>query len=225
MHADELSSQRRSGLFVRGDDPLEVLERELGVNRHEVVADADDGVDRLTAAEAVLEGVVPAGQDVIEESFQHQFAEAAAEFGGAEDVLEAGDVTADGLDPLGAFGELTEALADVAENLGGFGDALADRLRDGVPLLPPAPLLLEAVPDEEDDQSGEEDDGDDLHIATIIHRDGKAGSPYVRSADTAHAAGEVVHCAEEGHQASPGIKLAHRGTSDRIKPVVASLKK
>ena len=108
------------GLVLDLDHPLEVVERELGVDRDELL-DADHGVDPLAALEPVL-GLVGRGrQPVAEQVLEQELAEAPAGLGRAEDLLEAGEI-------VGAGEHLRRCALDTPELLGDVDGGLARAL-------------------------------------------------------------------------------------------------
>ncbi len=78
--ARELPAEGPALLLLRlVEDPAEVLEGELGVHRHEPVADPDRGVHLLAAPELVLEREVVPGQHLREQLRQQRLAQPATD--------------------------------------------------------------------------------------------------------------------------------------------------
>src|SRR5205814_5649748 len=111
-----LAGARPLVVIRRVEQAPEVLEREFRVDRDEAVAESDDGVDTLAAPEGVLQAEMRRRKDLAEEVPQEQLAEAATELRGPQDIVQAGDVSADLVDPAGCLAQLAEALLDVAEH-------------------------------------------------------------------------------------------------------------
>ena len=90
------------------DQPLEVVERELGVDRDEPV-DLDHGVHPLAVAEPVLELVSAGGKPVAQQVREQELAEAAARLRWPEGLLEPLEVVRAGEDLLVRASELARA--------------------------------------------------------------------------------------------------------------------
>ena len=58
------------GIVLGLDQPVEVVQRELGVDGHERTVEADDGIDPLAASEAVLKLVLVTGEGIGEQVAQ-----------------------------------------------------------------------------------------------------------------------------------------------------------
>ncbi len=125
--AREGAPRRATAVIVLGgEDPLEVIERELGIDRHHAGAQGHHGVDDLAALEMVLQGEVAGRQDLGQEVAQEEFAQGAAQLGRLQDLLQLGDIGADFEHTLGGFLELSELLAHIANDLGGGVEPIAD---------------------------------------------------------------------------------------------------
>ena len=105
------------GVVLGLDHPLEVVQRELGVDGDELL-DADHGIYALPALEAVLRLVRGWRQAVAEQVLEQQLAEAAARLGGAQNLLQAGEVADPSqhlrrrsLDPAELFRDVDRGLA------------------------------------------------------------------------------------------------------------------
>ena len=104
-----------AGLLVLGvHEPLEVVEREFRVHRHELVH-ADDGVHALAAAEGVLERKRVRRQPVGKEIAEQELTEPPSRLRRPQDLLKLSQV-------LRLLGQLRGRAANVAE-------LLVDRVR------------------------------------------------------------------------------------------------
>src|SRR6185436_667337 len=79
-------------LSLTGKDALEVLQRELGVDRNQAAGESNDRIDFFAIGESMLDLVVRCGKDVAQEILQKLLAQATANLGGAQDVLKAAQV-------------------------------------------------------------------------------------------------------------------------------------
>ena len=100
------------------DHPFEILEREFGIHRDKIVAEPDNRVHDLSALEPVLQGEVGGRQDLCQEVAEEQLAQAAAQFGRAQDLLQARDVLAYLEDLLRCFRQSAQPLAYLGNHLG-----------------------------------------------------------------------------------------------------------
>ena len=100
----------------------------LGVDRHHAGLQNHHGVDCFAALEAVLQPEMCGRQNLRQQIGQKQLAQRAAQFRGAQDLLQLGDILADVEHPLGGFLELAELLAHVADHPRGIIKPLADAL-------------------------------------------------------------------------------------------------
>ena len=168
--------------LVRGlDHPLEVVERELRVDRDEPLH-PDHRIDALAALEAVLHLVRRRGQSVAQEVLEQQLAEPAARLRRPQDVLEPRDLPGLPEHLLRGAVELREPLDDLLRGLSrgrlrreqaavdAFQppvDALVDLPEPAVePLLDAAEPFVDdgaAVPSEHENESGEPCCGDDRY--------------------------------------------------------------
>ena len=103
-------------VVLRRDHALEVVERELGVDRDDAV-DLDHGVDALAAREAVLERVGGRRKPVGQEVGEQELAEPAARLRRPQRMLEALEVVRAREDLLVRAAELAELAVDVARRL------------------------------------------------------------------------------------------------------------
>ena len=83
-----------------------------------LLAEPDDRVHCLAALEPVLQREVGGREDLGQEVAQEQFAEAAAQLGRAQDLLQARDVLAHVEDLLGGLVQAAQALAHFLDDLG-----------------------------------------------------------------------------------------------------------
>ena len=116
------------GFVGGGEQGLEVFQGELGVDADAALGEVDQGVDDVAVVETVLQLVLGLGEYVGEEIVEGPFAQAAAEFGGLEDVLELTHLGSDLGDIAGGLVELAELAAEVAHGLGGGFETLVDHL-------------------------------------------------------------------------------------------------
>ena len=172
----------RSIVVLRRDHALEVVERELGVDRDDAV-DLDHGVHALAAREAVLQRVRRRRKPVGQEVGEQELTEAAARLRRPQRVLEPLEVVRASEDLLVRAAELAQLAVDVARRLRRALQAPVERrghrleppvdlrvsfreLRAGIG---PEPLQLSAQaadePDRADGKAGEseQDDKSDPH--------------------------------------------------------------
>ena len=110
---EELLELLALDVVLRAEHALEVVERELGVDRDEPV-DLDHGVDALAAREPVLQRERRRRQPVAQQVLEQQLAEAAARLGWAQRLLEALEVVRPRQNLLVRAAELAQAALDLA---------------------------------------------------------------------------------------------------------------
>ena len=113
---EELLELLALDVVLRRDHALEVVERELGVDRDDAV-DLDHGVDALAAREAVLERVGGRRKPVGQEVGEQELTEPAARLRRAQRMLEALEVVRARKDLLVRAAELAQLAVDVARGL------------------------------------------------------------------------------------------------------------
>ena len=124
--ANALLGQHAVLVALGFDEPLEVVERELGVDRDETV-DLDHGVHSLAVAEPVLELVSAGRKTVAKQVREQELAEAAARLRWPERLLEPLEVVRAGEDLLVRAPELPELVMDLARRLRGALEAPVER--------------------------------------------------------------------------------------------------
>ena len=124
------------------DDAPEVLEGELCIHGHEVAAELDDRVHGLAALEPVLEHEVGGREDLRQEIAQEQLAQAAAQFRGAQNLLQARDVLAHVEDLLRGLVQTAQALAHFLHHPGRIVEPRVQVARGLLELLRNLPQLV-----------------------------------------------------------------------------------
>ena len=134
-----------------GGHTLEVVERELRVDRQQHSSGADDDVDALAALECVLQLVGVGREPVAQEVLEQKLAEAAASLRRPQRLLELSELLRARDHLPGCLGHLAEPVVDLRCRLGRRREARVQRLLQslqaelefGVPRrqLPRCPLL------------------------------------------------------------------------------------
>ena len=114
--AERLLVQLALRVVFGGDHQLEVVERELRVDRDQPV-DPDHRVDAVTGREGVLHRVGVRGEPVSEEVLEQQLAEAAPRLGRPQGLLEPREILRAGDHRLCPLGHLAETLIDFRRRL------------------------------------------------------------------------------------------------------------
>ena len=119
-----LATARR--IVLAGQQPREVLERELRIDGNDPVADLHDRVNALPAAEGVLHLEGTRRKRLGEELAQEELSEPASELRSPQDLLEGGDVLADLQDALRGPLDGAELLVDLRDGARRPLEPLAD---------------------------------------------------------------------------------------------------